>query len=120
MVNLEAVPFPIELDLNRTAVIVVDMQNCFVSNGGMFDLLGHDVASVQVIIEPIKAVTRAARAAGCKVIYLKNTHSPDLRECGGLHLPYWHRGVPRMLREHPDWRDRGACGALRASDRRRA
>ncbi|MFC1861038.1 cysteine hydrolase family protein [Chloroflexota bacterium] len=105
-VMLEAIPYPLEIDLNRTAVIVVDMQNCFVSNGGMFDLLGHDVASVQVIIGPIKAVTRAARTAGCRVIYLKNTTSPDLRECGGLHMPYWHRGVTKIMRERPEWRDK--------------
>jgi hypothetical protein len=37
IVVLKAEPEPIEVDLNRTAVVVVDMQNTFVSKGGMFD-----------------------------------------------------------------------------------
>jgi len=38
MVTLRARPEPVEIDLKRTAVVVVDMQNAFVSKGGMFDL----------------------------------------------------------------------------------
>ena len=37
---LQAEPEPLEIDLQRLAVVVVDMQNAFVSEGGMFDLLG--------------------------------------------------------------------------------
>jgi len=33
--TLSARPEPIEIDLHRTAVIVVDMQNAFVSKDGM-------------------------------------------------------------------------------------
>ena len=36
MVRLQARPEPIDIDLERTAVVVVDMQNSFVSKGGMF------------------------------------------------------------------------------------
>ena len=40
MVRLQAKPEPLDIDLERTAVVVVDMQNSFVSKGGMFDLAG--------------------------------------------------------------------------------
>jgi isochorismate hydrolase len=36
-----AKPEPIKLDINRTALIVVDMQNTFCKKGGVFDYLGN-------------------------------------------------------------------------------
>ncbi len=32
---LEAEPEPLEIDLQKTAVVVIDMQNTFVSKGGV-------------------------------------------------------------------------------------
>ena len=43
MPQLPTRPTPIDLDLSRTAVIVVDMQNAFASKGGMFDLGCHAI-----------------------------------------------------------------------------
>ena len=106
LVKLEAEPEPLEIDLSRTAVIVIDMQNCFCSKGGMFDLQGYDLSGCQNIIKPIQEVTGAARARGCKVIYMENKHSHDLRECGGPDSMYWYRGVPKLLRERPETRDK--------------
>ncbi len=40
MVTIEARPQPLELDPQRAALIVVDMQNDFGSPGGMFDAAG--------------------------------------------------------------------------------
>ena len=38
---------PIEIDVTRTAIVVVDMQNAFCSGGGMLDLLGRlDVGAI--------------------------------------------------------------------------
>ena len=49
---IEATPEPITIDAPRTAVIVVDMQNDFVSKGGMFDRAGVDISMVQKTIYP--------------------------------------------------------------------
>ena len=38
--KLQAEPKPLEIDLQRTAIVIVDMQNAFVSKGGMLDLMG--------------------------------------------------------------------------------
>jgi len=43
VITLKAKPYCIDIDLRRTAVIVVDMQNAFASKGGMFDLAGFDI-----------------------------------------------------------------------------
>lgn len=40
LVKLQGKPQPIEMDLNRTAVMVIDMQNGHVSKGSFFDLRG--------------------------------------------------------------------------------
>jgi ureidoacrylate peracid hydrolase len=51
MVTLRARPEPIEIDLKRTALVVVDMQNSFVSKGGMFDLAGFDITAAGAGVE---------------------------------------------------------------------
>lgn len=113
---LQAEPEPLEIDLKRTSVVVIDMQNAFVSNGGMFDLLGLDILPAHKVIEPIIKIISTTRAKGIKVIYVAHRYSPDLRESGGSNSPFWHkRGAVRIYREHPEWRDkliiRGTWGA---------
>ena len=105
-VLLQAEPEPLEIDVQRTAVIVIDMQNAFVSKGGMFDLWGKDILKVQEIFKPIKRINSVARARGLKVIYVVHRHSPDLRECGGPNSPYRYRGDLKSYYEHPEWRDK--------------
>ncbi len=105
-VMLQAEPEPLQIDLQRTAVVVIDMQNAFVSKGGMFDLSGQDISRSQRIIEPIKKISRVARARGVKTIYVVHHHSPDLRETGGQNSGYWYSPHVRMYREHPEWDDK--------------
>ena len=70
MVTLRAKPEPLAIDLKRTAVIVVDMQNSFVSKGGMFDLAGFDISGSAPVIEVNRRLLDACRKAGVKVVYL--------------------------------------------------
>ena len=116
LVRLEAEPEPLEIDLRRTAVMVIDMQNAFVKKGGMFDLWGQDISGGQRIIEPIKRINGAAREKDCKVIYTVAAYSPDLHETGGPSSPGWHRNKNLITyRESPELRDkltvRGTWGA---------
>jgi len=98
-------PEPIEIDLRRTAVMVIDMQNAFVSKGGFFDLSGADISYSQKIIQPIKHICDAAREKQIKVMYVVFRYSPDLREMGSGSQPFWHKEA-RFYREHPEGRDR--------------
>lgn len=117
MVNLlQAEPEPLEINVQRTAVVVIDMQNAFVSKGGKFDLTGFDVLPIQKTIEPIKRINEAARAKGCKVVYIAHRYSPYLHDGGGPNSPNWYKeGTIKDYREHPEWRDklliRGTWGA---------
>lgn len=107
LIVLQAEPEPIEIDLRRTAIMVIDMQNASVRKGGMLDLIGIDISGTQKIIEPIKEITNIARARGCKVIYIAKRHPSDMSDTGGPNSPVWYKDTAlNILREHPEWRDR--------------
>ena len=106
-VLIQADPEPIQVDVVKTAVIVVDMQNAFVSKGGYFDLVGYDLSAVQKIIEPCKEVISIAREKGSRIIYLQMGYSPDLSDAGSPNSPNWFklRGL-KMVRQHPEWKEK--------------
>lgn len=81
-VTLDAKPEPIAIDPAHSAVIVVDMENDFVTKGGMFDRAGADVSGAQKAIAPTAKVLAAARHAGIKIIYLKMGYHADLSDLG--------------------------------------
>jgi ureidoacrylate peracid hydrolase len=81
-ITLEARPTVLEMDIGRTGVLVVDMQNDFGAKGGMFDRVGIDISSIQKAIDPTIRVLAAARAAGIKIIYLKMGYRSDLSDLG--------------------------------------
>lgn len=80
--RIDAKPAPIDIDPERTAVIVVDMQNDFGSKGGMFDRRGVDISMIQKAVGPTARVLAAARKANIKIIYLKMGFRPDLSDLG--------------------------------------
>ena len=86
-VRVHAKPDSILLDLERTAVIVVDMQNEFGSKGGLFDRIGLDVSPIQSVIGPIARVLKSARRIGFPIVYLKMGFRPDLSDAGPLDGP---------------------------------
>ena len=47
LVTLQAEPEPLEIDVTRMAILVIDMQNAFARKGGLFDLWGHDLSNIQ-------------------------------------------------------------------------
>src|SRR5262249_50434276 len=77
VVTLAAEPSAVDLDLRKTAVIVVDMQNDFGSSGGMFDRSGFDISIVQRAIPPTAKGLAAASTARIKNVYLHMGIRPD-------------------------------------------
>jgi ureidoacrylate peracid hydrolase len=107
MITIEAKPQPILVDLARSAVLVVDMQNAFVHKGGYFDLAGLDLGPKQAIIEPCREIIHLARAIGIRIIYLQMGCSPDFCDKGPPDSPSSIRSrVWPMMRQHPEWKDR--------------
>jgi ureidoacrylate peracid hydrolase len=107
MITLKAEPQPILVDLVRTALLVVDMQNAFTHKGGYFDLVGLDITPIRRIIEPCRKIINAAHATGIRVIYLQMGCSPDLSDKGPPDSPSSMKSrVLSMMKEHPEWKDK--------------
>jgi ureidoacrylate peracid hydrolase len=86
-VTIEARPNPLTIDPIETAVIVVDMQNDFGADGGMFARAGVPLSGIKAAVQPTADVLRAARRAGMKVVYLKMEFESDLSNAGGADAP---------------------------------
>ena len=80
-------PSETSLDRQSSALLVVDMQNDFGSEGGMFHRAGIDISPIQAAVAPTARVLTAARNAGVKVIYLKMGFRPDLSDLGTADSP---------------------------------
>lgn len=102
VVTVHAKPEPISIDPARTAVIVVDMQNDFGAEGGMFARAGIDIAPIRNVIGPTQRVLSAARKAGMNVVYLKMAFRPDLSDAGGPDSPNWIKHRPLRVGESVD------------------
>jgi len=89
LITVNAKPGPVSFDPSRSAVIIVDMQNDFGSEGGMFALGGIDISRIRGVIPAIAQVVTAARRAGITVVYLKMGFRPDLSDAGGPDAPNW-------------------------------
>lgn len=108
MVSLMARPEPVEVDLKRTALIVVDMQNAYAKKGGMLDIASgsFDEERTRRVIAANQRLLPAARAAGVQVIYLQFGYRPDLSDAGGAASPNFMKHMAlKMIRERPEVRE---------------
>jgi ureidoacrylate peracid hydrolase len=102
-VVLPARPEPIRVSPDDTAVVVVDMQNAYASEGGYVDLAGFDIAGAASVIGRIGQVLETARGAGMPVIFLQNGWDPDYVEAGTPASPNWHKSnALKTMRARPE------------------
>ncbi|MCL9796708.1 cysteine hydrolase family protein [Frankia sp. AgKG'84/4] len=76
--SVEAHPQRITLDLARTAIVVVDMQNDFCHPDGWLAGIGVDIEPARKPIEALRAVLPALRAVDVPVVWLNWGNRPDL------------------------------------------
>ncbi len=107
-VTLEAEPKSLEIDLQRTVIMVIDMQNVFAAKGGLFDVHGMDISPCRKTIAPIEKITNMARSKEVTVIYTVQTYSPDMYDTGGPSSPNWRKEPTLvMCRKYPEHTDKG-------------
>ncbi len=70
-------PFNGKFTKQNTCLIIIDMQNDFVSKDGYVSLMGYDLKLIQATIEPIRRVLDACRRAGLLVIHTREGHRED-------------------------------------------
>lgn len=83
MMKLNSRPEPLEIDLARSAYVVVDMQNAFARAGGLLDLAGIDISGAPAVVRTIASVLEAARSRQVQIVYLQTGYKPDLSNGGG-------------------------------------
>jgi nicotinamidase-related amidase len=90
----------------HTALLIVDMQNDFVSSTGHFAHHGRDVSRVQTIVPRISRLIALAREAGVSIIYTRQMTAPDQ----GSESPAWLYFKTRDGKS-PDYTLTGSWGA---------
>ncbi len=97
-ITLPAKPEEIKLDLNKSALIVVDMQNGFCKKDGMMDSFGRlNVPAVERVIAADKKVIEAFRKKGVKIVYLRMTYGKETPASPF----YWKEDGLKAIRENP-------------------
>jgi ureidoacrylate peracid hydrolase len=106
-ITVDARPAPLELDLDRTAVIVVDMQNTFAEKGGLFDVAGiSDIPRIKKVIPPCKEVIDSARRKNCTIIYLQQHFDLAIPDKEKEQSPVWQKSrALKYLSAHPELKE---------------
>lgn len=102
---IDADPQQVEIDLARTALLVVDMQNDFLHDEGWFAASGIDPTPVRRAIGPVKALTTAARSGGVPVFWVNWGVRPD-----AANLPAFALERARNFGQRPTYGDPAISG----------
>lgn len=76
-VSFAAEPQNLSIDLARSAIVVIDMQNDFCHPDGWLAGIGVDVTAARTPVEPLSKVLPAFREAGVPVIWVNWGNRPD-------------------------------------------
>jgi biuret amidohydrolase len=79
-IHLFAEPAALDLQLDRSALVIIDMQRDFLESGGFGAALGNDVSRLEAAVGPCKQVLAAARGLGMLVVHTREGHRPDLTD----------------------------------------
>lgn len=87
---------PFAIALERTALLVIDLQNDFChADGFCSNGMGANISTVRTIIPQIQKVINWARTHGMIVIYTRESHKPDLSDATDCKkLRYENAGYP--------------------------
>jgi biuret amidohydrolase len=91
--TVDAEPAPIAITLERTAVVIIDMQRDFLEPGGFGETLGNDVSLLNAAVAPCKALLEAARRKGVLIIHTREGHRGDLSDAPRAKV---ERGAPSL------------------------
>jgi nicotinamidase-related amidase len=89
--SIEAEPEALTIDLDRTAVVMIDMQRDFLEPGGFGETLGNDVSLLARAVGPCGALLEGARRRGMLVVHTREGHRPDLSDAPKAKV---ERGAP--------------------------
>jgi nicotinamidase-related amidase len=91
--RVAAEPEALAIDIDRTAIVIIDMQRDFLLPGGFGESLGNDVSLLQKAVGPCKALLEGARKRGVFIIHTREGHRPDMTDAPPAKVA---RGAPSM------------------------
>lgn len=68
------------MNVEHSALLVIDMQRDFCAPGGYADQAGLDIERLRAPIEPIRQLLHAARQRGLFIVHTREGHRPDLSD----------------------------------------
>jgi ureidoacrylate peracid hydrolase len=71
-----------QIDRNKAALIVIDMQNSFCKPDGLVAAIGLDTSACQAAIAPCAETLETARAAGIPVFFTRYVYEDDYADGG--------------------------------------
>jgi biuret amidohydrolase len=92
-VFVEAEPQPLAIDVDRTALVIIDMQRDFLEPGGFGETLGNKVSLLDAAVKPCMAVLDAARRLKMLIVHTREGHRPDLSDAPKAKV---ERGEPHL------------------------
>jgi nicotinamidase-related amidase len=91
MTTIQAHPTELSIDLDRTAILMIDMQRDFLEPGGFGESLGNDISQLARTVAPCQALLHGGRRLGMPIIHTREGHRPDLADVPRAKL---ERGTP--------------------------
>ena len=92
-VIVNAEPQPVSIDVDRTALVIIDMQRDFLEPGGFGEALGNDVSRLNAAVGPCMALLESARDNGLFVIHTREGHRADMADAPKAKV---ERGAPSL------------------------
>jgi nicotinamidase-related amidase len=92
-VFVEAEPEPLAIEVDRTALVIIDMQRDFLEPGGFGETLGNKVSLLEAAVKPCMAVLEAARRLKMLIIHTREGHRSDLSDAPKAKV---ERGEPHL------------------------
>jgi ureidoacrylate peracid hydrolase len=65
----------VQIDPGSTAILIIDMLNEFCKPGGAMVLPGSEA-----LLGPLQRLIAAGRKAGCPIVFLVDSHRPNVRQ----------------------------------------
>src|SRR5579871_681436 len=75
------------LDLRKTALVIVDMQNAFCHKDGTLGISGVDTGHLSSVVSPLRALVKRCQAAHMPVLWTLQEHFPVDHRRGRKRLP---------------------------------
>lgn len=78
--RVNALPFEFDFEIDKTVLLIIDMQRDFCTPGGFGEALGNDITPTASIVPTVRKVLDAARKNEMMVIHTREGHRPDLSD----------------------------------------